>query len=338
MSTDTDTRREQVLEALVLAGADGVSGQIIADHLACSRAAVHRHVETLRRNGIAIEGVHQGYRLAPGSDPIVPRLVAAQLTKPITGPVLWSPSTGSTNDDAVAQARAGAAEGLVIGADFQTVGRGRRGRPWHSAPGDAVLCSVVLRPPVAPADIGVLPIVVAISVAEALGDDAGIVWPNDIVMDDRKVCGILCELAADETGVAWAVVGMGINVRGVPQLTDARWQPGALGATGTSPPRTDVLVAALRALSRRYSEWLVDGPSSALAAFAERDLLRGCGVTVQAGDRETSGTANGLDEQGRLRVITEAGEIVAGAGEVTRVERGESRPTRRPPRISRRAG
>ena len=231
MSSDTDERREQVLEALVTAGADGVSGQLIAEQLGCSRAAIHRHVETLRRHGVAIEGVHEGYRLAATADPIVPRLVQVQLSAPIAGPVRWSPTTASTNDDAVAQARAGALEGLVIGTDFQTRGRGRRGREWRSEPGDAVLCSVLLRPPVSPADVGVLPIIAAVSVAEALGDDAGIIWPNDIVIDDRKVCGILCELSADESGVAWVVVGMGINVRGVPELADARWQPGALADT-----------------------------------------------------------------------------------------------------------
>jgi BirA family biotin operon repressor/biotin-[acetyl-CoA-carboxylase] ligase len=322
MSTDTDQRRETVLEALVLAGPAGISGQTLAERLECSRAAIHRHVETLRRHGVAIDGVHEGYRLGADADPIVPRLVQAALSGPIAGPVRWSPSTGSTNDDAVGEARTGAAEGMVIGTDFQTSGRGRRGREWHAEPGDAVLCSVLLRPPVSPAEVGVLPIIAAVSVAEALGEGTGIIWPNDIVIADRKVCGILCELSADESGVAWLVVGMGINVRGVPELGDARWVPGALAQAATTPSRHDVLVAVLRRLGDRYSEWLADGPEAALTAFATRDLLRGAGVTIETGGRETTGTAGGLDEQGRLRVMTAAGEVVAGAGEITRVERG----------------
>lgn len=322
MTTEADDRRERVLEALVISGDDGISGQALAERLGCSRAAVHRHVETLRRHGLAIDGVHEGYRLGAGADPIAPRLVEAQLTQPIGGPVRWKPETASTNDDVVAAARAGAPEGLVIATDFQTGGRGRRGREWRSDPGDSVLCSVLLRPPVPAADVGMIPIVAAVSVADALGDAAGIIWPNDIVVDERKVCGILCELAADETGVAWVVVGIGINVRGVPQLDETRWQPGALGDAGAPPPRVQVLVAVLTALSRRYAEWLADGPAATLAAFARRDLLHGSGVTVQTGDRATTGTASGVDEQGRLRVMTAAGEVVAGAGEVTRVERG----------------
>jgi BirA family transcriptional regulator, biotin operon repressor / biotin---[acetyl-CoA-carboxylase] ligase len=322
MSTDTDERREQVLEAVVLAGVDGVSGQAIADRLGCSRAAVHRHIETLRRNGVGIDGVHEGYRLAADADPIVPRIVQSALTPPIAGPVIWTPQTGSTNDDAVAQARAGAAEGLVIGTDFQQAGRGRRGREWHADPGDAVLCSVLVRPPVAPAEVGVLPVIAAVAVADALSQSAGIVWPNDIVIDGKKVCGVLCEMSADESGVAWVVVGLGINVRGVPSLADTRWQPGALRDSDTAVSRSDVLIAVLTALSHRYAQWLADGPAAALRTFAERDLLHGAGITVDAGGRTTSGTACGVDEQGRLRVMTEAGEIVAGAGEVTRVERG----------------
>lgn len=322
MSTDADARRGQVLEALYTAGDAGVSGQAIAEQLGCSRAAVHRHVETLRRNGVAIDGVHEGYRLAPDADPIVPRLVAAELGPPIGGPVEWSASTGSTNEDAVARARAGAAEGLVIGADFQTRGRGRRGRDWLAEPNDAVLCSVLLRPQVAPADVGVVPIVVAVAVAEALGSETGIVWPNDITVDERKVCGILCELAADEAGVAWVVVGIGVNVRGAPRLDDSRWNPGSLHDRDGTPSRMQVVIAVLTSLGRRYAEWLADGPHAALAAFAERDRLAGAGVTVQVGDRAIAGTAAGLDEQGRLRVVTAAGEVVAGAGEVTRIERG----------------
>lgn len=320
MGTETDERREHVLEALVGAGDSGVSGQALAEELGCSRAAIHRHVEALRRGGLAIEGVHDGYRLAPGADPVAPRLVQAQLVAPILGPVAWSARTGSTNDDVVVAARAGEPEGLVIGADFQDAGRGRRGREWHADPGAALLFSVLLRPRVPTADVGVLPIVAAVAVAEAIGEPAGIVWPNDILVDGRKVCGILCELSADETGVAWVVVGIGVNVRSAPQLDDGRWQAGAVaGATGIR--RVDLLVGILRRLAERYRQWLAEGSAATLAAFAERDLLRGAGLTVRIGEHDSSGTANGVDELGRLRLTTPAGEIAVGSGEVTRVER-----------------
>ena len=320
MSTEADERRERVLEALARAGDRGVSGQALADDLGCSRAAIHRHVEALRRTGLGIDGVHDGYRLAPGADPVVAGLVQAQLVAPILGPVIWSQRTGSTNDDAVTAARAGAAEGLVIGTDFQESGRGRRGRAWLAGPGDALLFSVLLRPQVSTADVGVLPIVAAVAVADALGDGAGIVWPNDLLVDGRKVCGILCELSADETGTAWVVVGIGVNVRSAPRVDDGRWQAGAIGDRSNAPCRADLLVDILRRLAERYRAWLESGAGSILASFADRDLLRGAGVTVRTGERDTAGTAGGVDDLGRLRLMTAAGELAVSAGEVTRVE------------------
>ena len=182
MPTDADTRRSQVLEMLVAAGSTGLSGQAIADRLGCSRAAVHRHVETLRREGLEILGVHEGYRLGPSADPVVPALVERHLDPPLAGPVRWTNRTGSTNDDLATAARAGAGEGLVIGADVQTAGRGRRGRAWVTEPGDALLFSVLLRPQLAPADAGLLPIVVAVAAAEAIGDvtSAAVDRPTDL--------------------------------------------------------------------------------------------------------------------------------------------------------------
>ncbi|MFP5450352.1 MAG: HTH domain-containing protein, partial [Thermoleophilia bacterium] len=97
MSTDSTppARREAILAALVRAGADGVSGEELAGRLGCSRAAVHRHVEALRRDGLGVEGLHGGYRLADGADPVVPSLVTPFLRPPIAGPVEWSAATGS---------------------------------------------------------------------------------------------------------------------------------------------------------------------------------------------------------------------------------------------------
>ena len=139
--------------------------------------------------------------------------------------MVWLAETGSTNDDAIERARAGAPEGLVVGADRQRAGRGRRGRSWLAAAGHALLVSVLMRPQVPPVDAGLLPIVAAVGTAEALGPEARIVWPNDVLIRGRKVAGILCEMSADQERVDWAVAGIGVNVRSAPGLDDARWSP-----------------------------------------------------------------------------------------------------------------
>jgi BirA family transcriptional regulator, biotin operon repressor / biotin---[acetyl-CoA-carboxylase] ligase len=317
----TAERRERVMEALVRAGRGGVSGEALAGDLGCSRAAVHRHVEALRREGVAIVSAHDGYRLGDDEDPVVPSLVAPRLTPPLAGPVVWSAETGSTNDDLTERARAGAPEGTIVGADRQSAGRGRRGRAWLAGRGDALLVSVLMRPAVAPVDVALLPLVVAVGAADALGDDARIVWPNDILIDGRKVAGILCEMSADQERVAWAVAGIGVNVRAAPPLEDARWTPGSLADGGDPPARADLLVALMAAVGRRYAEWTAGGAAGVLAAFAARDALAGHGVTVSLGDEEVVGTCAGTDELGRLRVVTAVGERLLGAGEVVRVTR-----------------
>lgn len=308
-----------MLAALAQAGAAGVSGEALAAELGCSRAAVHRHVEALRRDGLAVDGGAGGYRLGPGEDPVVPMLVAPRLHPPLAGPVVWLADAGSTNDEAIERARAGAPEGLVVGADRQRAGRGRRGRPWLAAAGHALLVSVLLRPPVPPVDAGLLPIVAAVGAAEALGPDARIVWPNDVLIGGRKVAGILCEMSADQERVAWAVAGIGVNVRSAPALDDARWEPGALSDRGEPPRRADLLVGLLAALGARYGEWVGEGPDAVLAAFAARDALRGRRVVVDLGDEAVEGECAGTDALGRLRVLTGAGERALGAGEVVRV-------------------
>jgi BirA family biotin operon repressor/biotin-[acetyl-CoA-carboxylase] ligase len=315
----TAERRERVLAALVDAGPAGVSGAALATELGCSRAAVHRHVEALRRDGLGVEGGPDGYRLDEDADPVVPMLVAPRLEPPLAGPVVWLTETGSTNDEAVERARAGAPEGLVVGADLQLAGRGRRGRPWLAAAGHGLLVSVLLRPRAAPVEAGLLPIVAAVGAAEALGPVARIVWPNDILIEGRKVAGILSEMSADQERVAWAVVGIGVNVRSAPALDDPRREPGALADLAEPPRRADLLVALLSALGRRYAVWTRDGPEAVLGAYAERDALAGRPVAVSLGDEEVRGECAGIDPLGRLRVLTASGERLLAAGEVARV-------------------
>lgn len=320
MTTLPDERREQVLAALIR-HRDGVSGQTLADALGCSRAAVHRHVEALRRAGVDVEGVHEGYRLGADADPVSGTVATEDLRGSGLGPVTWVPETGSTNDDLVSAARTGASHGTVVGGDLQTRGRGRRGRDWHARTGEALLFSVLLRPEATVEAAGMLPVVGAVAVCDALGDDAGIVWPNDVVVDGRKVCGILCELGADESGVAWVVAGIGVNVRGVPEVPDARWTPGSVADAGEAPTRQGLLGAILASLARRYGAWAADGPAEALAEFGRRDLLRGASVAVAVGADTVEGTAEGVDDRGALRVRTAVGETALTAGEVTRVHR-----------------
>jgi BirA family biotin operon repressor/biotin-[acetyl-CoA-carboxylase] ligase len=318
-------RRERILAALAARPGERVSGGALARDLGCSRAAVHRHVDALRASGVPIDATRAGYVLDPSADPVVPSAVMPLLSGPLAGPVTWTPEIGSTNDDASVLARAGAPEGTVIGSDHQTAGRGRRGRAWVDAPGEALMYSVILRPRVSPVDSGLLPIVVAVGLADALEacgvPDVEIAWPNDILAGGTKVAGILCEMSADQERVSWAVAGMGINVGPVPDVPGARWTPGSLASLGVRPRRGDLLVAALGAIGRRYEAWMEHGAMPIVSAFGRRDHLAGHPTTLGTPQGERTGIGCGIDALGRLVIDEHGTQVALASGEVTGVDR-----------------
>lgn len=254
------------------------------------------------------------------ADAIDPGALTQALAGTRLGPVEWRAEIGSTNDELVARARAGAPEGAVLGADHQSAGKGRRGRAWVDRPGAALAVSLLLRPP-AGRPAGTLPIVIGVGVAEGIGPAARIAWPNDVLVAGRKVAGILTEASSAGGGVEWAVAGIGVNVRGVPDVPDARWPPGALDAPGPAPARQHLAEAILRAVAERYREWCEDGPGPALAAWGAIDALAGAGVRLETPEGLVEGMADGIDAEGRLVVRGPAGPVAVSTAELTRLHR-----------------
>jgi BirA family transcriptional regulator, biotin operon repressor / biotin---[acetyl-CoA-carboxylase] ligase len=208
--------------------------------------------------------------------------------------------TDSTNERARALAIAGAPHGTVVTAGEQTAGRGRQGRAWTASPGSALLMSVVLREP-----DELLPLAAAVATCDALPLDCAIKWPNDIWAGGRKLAGILAEGRPRER---WAVLGIGLNVTTEefpPELADAAT---SLRLEGVDTDPESVLSELTAALDRR----LEDGRSELLAAWRERDALRGKAVRWDGGE----GTAAGIDDSGSLLVRTEEGPVALEAGEV----------------------
>jgi BirA family biotin operon repressor/biotin-[acetyl-CoA-carboxylase] ligase len=206
---------------------------------------------------------------------------------------------GSTNDRAKALAAAGAPHGTLVTAAEQTAGHGRQGRTWVAAAGEALLMSLVLRDPPP-----LLPLIAAVAVADAVGEDAAIKWPNDVLVGGRKVAGILVEARLQEQ---WAVLGIGVNVAVQAFPDELRETAGSLGAgpTGVEP----FLGRLLAELDRRLAEPV----ATVLDAWRDRDALRGRPVAWATGE----GTAAGIDGEGRLVVELPAGGTTAlDAGEV----------------------
>jgi BirA family biotin operon repressor/biotin-[acetyl-CoA-carboxylase] ligase len=314
-------RRREVLGALRRAPGEIVSGEALAERLGVSRAAVSKHVAALRETGYDIEAAPgAGYRLRSAPDAPVPDEVAELADSGFWGRFEGGGTTASTNDDAKSLARAGAAEGTVVLASEQTGGRGRLGRGWLSPPGGAYF-SAILRPDVAAIDIAPLALVVALGVArglEELGVPVSLKWPNDLLVGEDKLAGVLVETAAEADRVEWAVAGCGINAR------RPETEPPAAGAAfvedvveGAGPAR--VAASALDGLAGAYRDFLAGGFGPMLAEFERRHALTGEAATVSdaGGAVLASGRVSAVDEWGRLLVETADGLVALAAGEVT---------------------
>jgi BirA family transcriptional regulator, biotin operon repressor / biotin---[acetyl-CoA-carboxylase] ligase len=198
----------------------------------------------------------------------------------------------STNRRARELATTGAPHGTLVTAGLQTAGRGRQGRRWEAPEGAALLCSLILREYDA-----LLSLRAGLAVADVAGETARVKWPNDVLLDGRKVAGVLVEGRPHE---GWAVVGIGVNVAAAPPLPEA-----------TKLDRDDVeavLAELLAALEQRLGE----PREAALEALRARDALLGAEVRWDGG----AGVAAGIDADGGLRVATGSGELVLSAGEV----------------------
>ena len=208
---------------------------------------------------------------------------------------------GSTNERARVLAVAGAPHGTLVTAGVQTAGRGRQGRTWTAPPGTALLLSLVVRE-----FDTLLSLRAGLAVADLAGAAARVKWPNDVLVDGRKVAGILVEGRPQE---GWAVVGIGVNaavdVAALPP--ELRDRAGTLGRSRDDVEPT--LAELLAALERRLAE----GPAEVVAALQDRDALAGQPVAWADG----AGTGAGVDAEGRLRVrLADGSEVALDAGEV----------------------
>jgi BirA family biotin operon repressor/biotin-[acetyl-CoA-carboxylase] ligase len=231
----------------------------------------------------------------------------------------------STNAVAAQRARDGAPEGHTVVAEHQTAGRGRLDRAWTSPPRSSAIFSLVLRPEVPLVDWPWLPLLTGHVVAKCLrsaGYDAGVKWPNDVLLGDRKVAGILVERVETPSGPA-AVVGVGLNVSLTAEELPVPTGTSLAIASGGDPDRTDVLVRLLSSLREAYDAWQAGGAAGTArlrSSYAAACVTVGRDVRVELPAGGTlHGRAVGIDAGGRLVVRTDAGETVVGAGDVVHV-------------------
>ncbi|WP_379654624.1 bifunctional biotin--[acetyl-CoA-carboxylase] ligase/biotin operon repressor BirA [Pseudoxanthomonas sp. UC19_8] len=324
VQSPASAERERQLLSRLMQGP--VSGDLLAQETGLTRTAIWKRVQALREAGIAIAGsAGQGYALQGplellDADALRAALPAQALALIAQLEVAWS--LDSTNSELLRRTSPDYGCAVLL-AERQTGGRGRRGRSWASPLAAHIYLSVARRYSGGLARLGGLSLVAGVAVAEALRAlglaQVGLKWPNDLAVDGRKLGGLLVEGGGEAGGPVRAVVGIGLNVR-MPQVQgeaiDQPWIDLA-GALPTPPARQAVAAAVLAQLLPALALFDSEGLAPFLSRYAALDALRGRAVTLKLDEGNVVGTAEGIAEDGALRVATAQGLRVFHAGEVS---------------------
>lgn len=303
-----------------------VSGQELCNRFGVSRTAVWKVINQLKKEGYRIEAVqNKGYHMVSSPDLLSKYELESRMTTAWLGKdIVYKETTGSTNADVKRMAEDGAENGLLIVADAQTLGKGRRGRQWVSEKGTNLYFSMLLKPDITPEKASMITLVAAYSVAKVIakntGLDAKIKWPNDIVVGRKKVCGILTEMSMERDYIHHIVVGIGINVNEEAFPEEINDMATSLKKEGGQVVlRANLLCDILLQFEKDYGVFLA---AENLKPFVDdyNKMLVNKGALVKVLDPKGvfSGIAGGINEEGMLIVFKENGQIEkVYAGEVS---------------------
>ena len=311
----TDRRIDALLTLLTDNAMIVISGSKIAREIGVTRLTVWRWVERLRSLGVKVKGhPGSGYRLERIPDVLVPQLLRRRLRGTAFAKRIYHFfKVDSTNNVALRLGLAGEPAGAVIVAEEQTAGRGRLGRSWHSEKTNGIYVTLLLRPPIPPAQAPVVTLLAGLATRDAVVDQTGlrpdIRWPNDLLLHGKKFCGILTEMHAEPDRVHFVLVGIGLNVNH-PRLPEelAAIATSLRIETGRMQSRSELLVRLLRQVDHYYNEFLAQGAAPVLNRFAEVSSYA-CGkrVRISTGSETYEGTTAGLEPNGLLRVARDDG-------------------------------
>ena len=313
----TDRRIDALLTLLIENSTIVISGAKIAKEIGVRRQTVWRWVQKLRELGVKVKGhAGSGYHCERVPDALVPRLLAPQLSgTPFAKHIYHFFKIDSTNNAALQLAQQGEPHGAVVIAEEQTAGRGRAGRSWVSEKSAGIHVTVLLRPQISPVQAPLLTLVAGLASRDAIAEESGLTtdirWPNDILLNGKKCCGILTEMHSEPDRIHYAVVGIGINV-------NQTKMPGEIAAiatslrmeTGRTHSRVMLLARLLRHLDRYYNQFIAQGAGPIVKRFAEvSSFYEGKRVRISTANETYTGTTAGLEPSGLLRVRRDDGRV-----------------------------
>lgn len=307
---------------------DYVSGQDLCQRFGVSRTAVWKVIGQLKEEGYEIESVpRKGYRLVQAPDILSQSELVSRMDTAWAGRnVYYFAETDSTNQQAKRLAEAGAPHGTLVVADMQTAGKGRRGRSWQQNPGETIAMTLILRPDFPPEYASMITLAAAHSVVKGIEKVTDMLpmikWPNDVIVNRKKVCGILTEMGMnlEDGSIDHVVVGIGINVNQTEFPEDIRDIATSLRLEGSgSVQRSSLIAEVMRAFEQDY-ELLVERKclSGILDEYNARLINKDAAVKVLDPKGEFAGISLGINERGELLVKKEDGTVAeVYAGEVS---------------------
>ncbi|HZK25585.1 MAG TPA: biotin--[acetyl-CoA-carboxylase] ligase [Oscillospiraceae bacterium] len=302
-----------------------LSGVSISRQLQVSRTAIWKYISVLRDDGYRIKSVAgRGYQLQTVPDLLTPLEIDDGLrTKVLGQQIKYFQEIDSTNRVARKLAQAGAADGLLVIAEKQKAGRGRLGRTW-SSPSGGIWFSLILRPPLPPFKVQGLTLLTAVVAVETTallcGLNVGIKWPNDLIVNGKKLAGILTEVSAEIERLHYVVVGLGLNANVSLSQLPAEVETIAtsiLAETKRPLRRAEWIQTFLQRFEAAYQEAVVNGFAEILARWRRYSITLGRTIVIHAGGKLITGRAVDINEQGALLVETKNGVETFWAGDVS---------------------
>lgn len=317
--------KEEILR--LLRGADGyISGQELCNRFGVSRTAVWKAINQLKEAGYEIEAQqNKGYRLKAAPDLMTEAEIKSLMhTEWVAKEVLYFDTIDSTNTKAQELAEKGYPSGTLVVADKQESGKGRRGRSWVSPSGTGIFMTLMIKPDINPNNASMLTLVAALAVAKAItsvtGEEAMIKWPNDIVVNGKKVCGILTEMNAQFDYINHIVVGIGINVHNesFPEEISQMASSLMIEAGGKRFHRAQIIAETMSYFEQYYDTFLKTQDLSALVREYDKLLVnRNKSVRVLDPKEPFDGKAMGITPKGELIVDTWESRKLVSSGEVS---------------------
>ncbi len=307
----------EILKVLKQNNQGFVSGEDISEKFNVSRSAIWKHINTLKEEGYIIESVpRRGYKLISTPDILTLEEIEDNLTTDFVGRnIYYFNSLNSTNIKAKEIALK-ETEGTLVIAEEQTKGKGRLGRNWTSPMGKGIWMSMILKPKVDPTEVAKITLIGAAAVHQGLADiniDSLIKWPNDIIIQDKKVCGILTEMSCELNRINYCIMGIGINVNLEGEDFPRELQNKAISLkvlTGNKINRKLLLANILNHFEKLYTPFKEKGDiSKAIEISRKNSLLIGKKIRIIKGEEERIGKALDIDDKGQLVIEFENGNV-----------------------------